>query len=68
MATTQEVNDFMMTNLKFIPRMYQVINQVAPDAGMATGSPRPSSGPRTSCYWWTMARCTPPSSGWNERG
>jgi alkylhydroperoxidase/carboxymuconolactone decarboxylase family protein YurZ len=35
MATTQEVNDFMKQNMKFIPRMYQVINQVAPDAGMA---------------------------------
>jgi alkylhydroperoxidase/carboxymuconolactone decarboxylase family protein YurZ len=35
MTTTQEVNDFMMTNMKFVPRMYQVINQVAPDAGMA---------------------------------
>jgi alkylhydroperoxidase/carboxymuconolactone decarboxylase family protein YurZ len=35
MATTQEVNDFMLKNMKFIPRMYQVINQVAPDAGMA---------------------------------
>ena len=35
MTTTQEVNDFMTTNMKFIPRMYQVINQVAPDAGMA---------------------------------
>lgn len=35
MATTQEVNEFMKTNMKFIPRMYQVINQVAPDAGMA---------------------------------
>ena len=35
MATTQEVNDFMMQNMKFIPRMYQVINTVAPDAGMA---------------------------------
>jgi alkylhydroperoxidase/carboxymuconolactone decarboxylase family protein YurZ len=35
MATTQEVNDFMMQNMKFVPRMYQVINQVAPDAGMA---------------------------------
>jgi len=35
MATTQEVNDFMKENMKFIPRMYQVINQVAPDAGMA---------------------------------
>ena len=35
MATTQEVNDFMMDNMKFVPRMYQVINQVAPDAGMA---------------------------------
>ncbi|HLF29002.1 MAG TPA: carboxymuconolactone decarboxylase family protein [Anaerolineae bacterium] len=35
MATTQEVNDFMQQNMKFIPRMYQVINQVAPDAGMA---------------------------------
>jgi len=35
MATTKEVNDFMMQNMKFIPRMYQVINTVAPDAGMA---------------------------------
>jgi alkylhydroperoxidase/carboxymuconolactone decarboxylase family protein YurZ len=35
MSTTKEVNDYMMTNMKFIPRMYQVINQVAPDAGMA---------------------------------
>lgn len=35
MATTQEVNDFMKQNMKFIPRMYQVINQVAPDGGMA---------------------------------
>jgi alkylhydroperoxidase/carboxymuconolactone decarboxylase family protein YurZ len=35
MATTQEVNDYMMKKMKFIPRMYQVINQVAPDAGMA---------------------------------
>ncbi len=35
MATTEEVNEFMKANMKFIPRMYQVINQVAPDAGMA---------------------------------
>jgi alkylhydroperoxidase/carboxymuconolactone decarboxylase family protein YurZ len=35
MATTQETNDYMLANMKFIPRMYQVINQVAPDAGMA---------------------------------
>ena len=35
MATTQEVNDYMMKNMKFVPRMYQVINTVAPDAGMA---------------------------------
>ncbi len=35
MTTTQETNDYMMQNMKFIPRMYQVINQVAPDAGMA---------------------------------
>lgn len=35
MTTTQEVNEYMQTNMKFIPRMYQVINQVAPDAGMA---------------------------------
>ncbi|HZQ06697.1 MAG TPA: hypothetical protein VFD70_08965 [Anaerolineae bacterium] len=33
-ATTEEVNAYMRENLKFIPRMYQVINQVAPDAGM----------------------------------
>lgn len=35
MATTEQVNAFMKDNMKFIPRMYQVINQVAPDAGMA---------------------------------
>ena len=35
MTTTAEVNEFMQTNMKFIPRMYQVINQVAPDGGMA---------------------------------
>ena len=35
MATTEEVNEYMMKKMKFIPRMYQVINQVAPDAGMA---------------------------------
>ena len=35
MTTTQEVNDFMKKNMKFIPRMYQVINTVAPDGGMA---------------------------------
>ncbi len=35
MTTTEEVNKYMKDNMKFIPRMYQVINQVAPDAGMA---------------------------------
>ena len=35
MTTTAEVNEYMQTNMKFIPRMYQVINQVAPDGGMA---------------------------------
>ncbi|MCC7360616.1 MAG: carboxymuconolactone decarboxylase family protein [Anaerolineales bacterium] len=35
MSTTEEVNEFMKSNMKFVPRMYQVINQVAPDAGMA---------------------------------
>ncbi len=35
MATTQEVNAFMKANMKFVPRMYQIINEVAPDAGMA---------------------------------
>jgi alkylhydroperoxidase/carboxymuconolactone decarboxylase family protein YurZ len=35
MATTEEVNAYMQENMKFIPRMYQIINQVAPDAGMA---------------------------------
>ncbi len=35
MTTTEEVNAFMKSNMKFVPRMYQVINQVAPDAGMA---------------------------------
>ena len=33
MATTQEVNDYMMKKMKFIPRMYKIINEVAPDAG-----------------------------------
>ena len=35
MATTQEVNDFMKQNMKFIPRMYQILNNVVPDHGMA---------------------------------
>lgn len=35
MTTTEEVNEYMKSNMKFIPRMYQVINTVAPDAGMA---------------------------------
>src|SRR5438876_202493 len=34
MATTQEVNEYMTKKMKFIPRMYQVLNQVVPDAGM----------------------------------
>lgn len=34
MATTQEVNQYMQDNLKFIPRMYTILNQVVPDAGM----------------------------------
>jgi alkylhydroperoxidase/carboxymuconolactone decarboxylase family protein YurZ len=33
--TTEQVNDFMKQNMKFIPRMYQVLNQVVPDGGMA---------------------------------
>src|SRR3972149_4053071 len=35
MATTQEVNEFMMKNMKFIPRMYRVLNEVVPDGGVA---------------------------------
>ncbi|MBI3361754.1 MAG: carboxymuconolactone decarboxylase family protein [Chloroflexi bacterium] len=35
MATTQEVNDFMKKNMKFVPRMYQILNGVIPDNGMA---------------------------------
>ena len=35
MATTQEVNDFMKENMKFVPRMYQILNTVVPDHGMA---------------------------------
>jgi alkylhydroperoxidase/carboxymuconolactone decarboxylase family protein YurZ len=35
MATTQEVNDFMKANMKFVPRMYQILNTVVPDHGMA---------------------------------
>ncbi len=35
MATTQEVNEFMKTNMKFVPRMYQILNTVVPDHGMA---------------------------------
>ncbi len=34
MATTQEANDYMMKKMKFIPRMYQVLNTVVPDAGI----------------------------------
>jgi alkylhydroperoxidase/carboxymuconolactone decarboxylase family protein YurZ len=35
MTTTAEVNAYMKKHMLFIPRMYQVINEVAPDAGMA---------------------------------
>ncbi len=35
MATTEEVNDFMKKNMKFVPRMYQILNTVVPDHGMA---------------------------------
>lgn len=35
MATTQEVNEYMKKRMKFIPRMYQVLNNVVPDNGMA---------------------------------
>ena len=35
MATTEEVNAFMKENMKFIPRMYQILNTVVPDHGMA---------------------------------
>lgn len=35
MATTEEVNAYMKKHMLFVPRMYQVINTVAPDAGMA---------------------------------
>ena len=34
-TTTAEVNAYMKKHLLFVPRMYQVINTVAPDAGMA---------------------------------
>lgn len=37
MATTQEVNEYMMKKMKFIPRMYQILNNVIPDNGMAFG-------------------------------
>jgi alkylhydroperoxidase/carboxymuconolactone decarboxylase family protein YurZ len=35
MATTQQVNEYMTENMKFIPRMYQILNNVIPDNGMA---------------------------------
>ncbi len=35
MSTTQEVNEYMKKRMKFIPRMYQVLNNVIPDNGMA---------------------------------
>ncbi|MDE3089335.1 MAG: carboxymuconolactone decarboxylase family protein [Chloroflexota bacterium] len=35
MATTQEANDYMKKKMKFIPRMYQVLNNVVPDGGIA---------------------------------
>jgi alkylhydroperoxidase/carboxymuconolactone decarboxylase family protein YurZ len=35
MATTEEVNAYMKKHMLFVPRMYQVLNTVAPDAGMA---------------------------------
>lgn len=35
MATTQEANEYMKKRMKFVPRMYQVLNNVVPDNGMA---------------------------------
>ena len=35
MANTQEVNEYMQKKMKFIPRMYQILNNVIPDHGMA---------------------------------
>ncbi len=35
MATTQEANDYMKKKMKFVPRMYQVLNNVVPDGGIA---------------------------------
>jgi len=34
-TTTEEVNAYMKKHMMFVPRMYQVLNTVAPDAGMA---------------------------------
>ncbi len=35
MTTTEEVNKYMKDNMKFIPRMYQILNGVIPDNGQA---------------------------------
>jgi alkylhydroperoxidase/carboxymuconolactone decarboxylase family protein YurZ len=34
MANTQEANEYMMKKMKFIPRMYQILNQVNGDFGV----------------------------------
>lgn len=35
MATTKEANEYMKLKMKFVPRMYQVLNNVVPDGGIA---------------------------------
>lgn len=35
MATTQEANEYMMKKMKFVPRMFQVLNNVVPQSGIA---------------------------------
>ena len=35
MASTQEANAYMKKKMKFVPRMYQVLNNVVPDGGIA---------------------------------
>ena len=35
MAPPAEANEYMMKKMKFVPRMYQVLNNVVPDGGIA---------------------------------
>jgi hypothetical protein len=43
--TTEEVNEYMMKQCGFVPRMFKIINTVTPDPGRTTPLPLIPEGP-----------------------